>query len=487
MKSGKKIFLRSCIALAIWGLVLYPCAKAFALPESKLEEYAQAGIMFYDPYGDNCTELETYYESSGGETDHFNDTSNYNSGDYTHWNGSCSGVNSYSNFLSTQVPAIRSSAIKYNVPWEAMAAQVIQESGGATREVCPFNPLGLTGKPSCDGKHRTFTSHQEAYDYYFNSIKPVKETKGRFAQSPFSYIEYIQYGVPHGSSYAQCASGDIARREFGCGGHRPGDPTPGYVGSVSALICGIQKWAQANGIPISSENYSNYQSGYINQEPTNEPIEQPVSGGGTIEYCDTGGDDNGDTEGDDDYIGTTEISSGGLTYEQAKQFMKNYGANKNNSSAAAATSGLWTQCNGGGSNCVTFSAFFLNKFTNTNVGSTPGNGNQVVGNLARRGVPTGTTPQVWSVFSWDGGTYGHTGVILGYHDGYWIVGHASCSRKGIGAGDGTLSGGGSGFVVRSQNLREALWMGASATGAKYAYLGGQTNTASIESYLSSGV
>lgn len=182
------------------------------------------------------------------------------------------------------------------------------------------------------------------------------------------------------------------------------------------------------------------------------------------------------------------LGQGGLSYEQAKQFMINYGANKANSTYAAITA-LWYMCSPGGhgSNCVSFSAFFMNKFTKTNVGTAPGNGYQVVRNLAARGIRTGNEPKVWSVFSWSNGGNGHTGVILGYQNGEWIVGHASCTRghNGIGgSGNGTLSGGGSGIVIKSSNLGEALWGNSSAT---YAYFDDQVDYNAIANYLSTGV
>ena len=182
---------------------------------------------------------------------------------------------------------------------------------------------------------------------------------------------------------------------------------------------------------------------------------------------------------------STSVSDDGLTYEQAKVFMMNYGSNKNNSSSKAMGSGLWGACNGGGSNCVSFSAFFYNKFTSNNR-SFFGNGNEVVNNLKNdTRVTIGTKPKVWSVFSWSNGGYGHTGVILGHHDGKWIVGHASCSGTGLGKGDGTRGGGGSGFVIENANIKTAV-LGNGTSGLKYAYLSKIINTNAISKYLKDG-
>ena len=149
----------------------------------------------------------------------------------------------------------------------------------------------------------------------------------------------------------------------------------------------------------------------------------------------------------------------GLTLEQATQFVINYGANKNNSSYNAVGAGQWfIDCEGndetrgwGGSNCVTFSAFYANKFTSMRYGG--GHGYQWVDNAEGK-LTRIREPRVWAVFSWISGEFGHTGVILGHHDGEWIVGHASCSSEGHGAGNGER-GEGAGFVIHSADINAA--------------------------------
>ncbi len=207
--------------------------------------------------------------------------------------------------------------------------------------------------------------------------------------------------------------------------------------------------------------------------------------GSCFSYCEDGGGSGGPV-GDD-----------GLTIEQAKTFMMNYGENKNDSSRKTVGDSMWNMCNGGGSNCVTFSAFFMLKFTSIKQDGLWGNGNQVVPNLkARSSVDAtfGTEPRVYAVLSTP---EMHTAVVLGHHDGKWIVGHASCGYQGKGRGNGGSgnlnedgdmgwgSGGGSGFIAIEESDDPANWQWLNP-GYSFAY---PTNvdTAKIEEYLKNGV
>ena len=188
--------------------------------------------------------------------------------------------------------------------------------------------------------------------------------------------------------------------------------------------------------------------------------------------------------------GSTSVGEEGLTEEQAKTFMMNYGTNKNGSSANA-VGALWDFCNGGGSNCVTFSAFFMFKFTNITQNGPTGNGEEVVGVLQSRSdvdATYGTDPKVWAILSTPPR---HTAVVLGHHDGKWIVGHASCSYDGIGTGnggngnlEGDNKGGGSGFIAIEESDNPADWQWVNE-GVSFAYPS-QVYTDKIEEYLENG-
>jgi surface antigen len=61
--------------------------------------------------------------------------------------------------------------------------------------------------------------------------------------------------------------------------------------------------------------------------------------------------------------------------------------------------------------CTALSGWFVTNETKYTFGN--GSGGEVVGNLKAKGVPTGNEPKPFSVFSYDTGSNGHTGVVLG--------------------------------------------------------------------------
>ena len=177
---------------------------------------------------------------------------------------------------------------------------------------------------------------------------------------------------------------------------------------------------------------------------------------------------------------TTVSEEGGLTESQAKKLVMNYGANVDNDSANTVGSAYWNLCNGGGSNCVTFSRFFINKFSESPAPSPMGNGKDVVQKLGESGVPTGNTPKPFAIFSWSNSTNGHTGVILGINGDTAIIGEASCSSVGIGAGDGTTYDKGA-AIIRVGKLNDpSIWFGKVPT--EFAYPK-NVNVSKIQDYV----
>ncbi len=137
------------------------------------------------------------------------------------------------------------------------------------------------------------------------------------------------------------------------------------------------------------------------------------------------------------------LLSGGMTLEQAQQFMEAYRSLSPRSYPNSEFS-KWnipdtTTCTSDLENCVAFSSWFIHEYTTANLGLP--NGGQVVSTLlsSNQGfVDGGTTPKVYAVFSVKSGSTlcgsepcGHTGVVLGIDTtaNKIIIGEAGCSAS----------------------------------------------------------
>jgi hypothetical protein len=106
------------------------------------------------------------------------------------------------------------------------------------------------------------------------------------------------------------------------------------------------------------------------------------------------------------------LVAGGMTLEEATAFMRTY---INSPDSASFVGGAYSHPTYGPlANCVSFSNYFINKYTTLD--SKSGSGWNLASNLsaAYPDVPTGTEPQPYALFSSPNpGTAGHTGIILG--------------------------------------------------------------------------
>jgi len=134
------------------------------------------------------------------------------------------------------------------------------------------------------------------------------------------------------------------------------------------------------------------------------------------------------------------LTAGGMNLSQAIDFMNDYKSDPNNVKYIGTAD---RGCPGGAlSNCVSFSMYFVNKYTTINGHNRAGNGSIVVANLVKNNsklnLETGNSPRPYAIFSTPSGSQycgavlcGHTGVILGVdiERKKVIVGEASCSEK----------------------------------------------------------
>lgn len=133
-------------------------------------------------------------------------------------------------------------------------------------------------------------------------------------------------------------------------------------------------------------------------------------------------------------------SINGMNMDQASKFVSDY---LTDPTSINYIGGAGQSCSGGPlSNCVSFSTFYINKYTNLGgmgKGTLPGNGGDVAGNIVARNpqVQMSTTPEVDAVFSTehgaqscpDGSLCGHTGIVLGIDkaNNKIIIGEAACN------------------------------------------------------------
>ena len=274
-----------CVLLVMvlaFGMVFLSADTTSAINSERLGKWSNYQIYFYDPDHKILCIPGTTEPGVGTETTPF-------SGGAEQWNGSCTTLSAArADWIRKQVSGMQAAASASGLPWELLAGQSIQESGGAKAEACDYNPLGMkakSGHASCGNGFAKFGSYQEAYQYYIDSLIPIREAKNKYPNDPYSAVSFIQYGAS--SSYASCDSESYAQ----CVGHM-GEPTPGYVNSVSSIMCGIQKWAKSEGIAISSVTWENY-------SPTGEYATTTGTTSGTVtsgtgaSYCDNNGESSG--------------------------------------------------------------------------------------------------------------------------------------------------------------------------------------------------
>lgn len=128
-----------------------------------------------------------------------------------------------------------------------------------------------------------------------------------------------------------------------------------------------------------------------------------------------------------------DIGQGGLTLDQAKVLMESY---RNDPDAASVEGMGWFMSGSGGicaagttqckENCTAFSTYFVGKFTDY-AANASGDGAVKVDRLLaiNSGAQFGSEPRPFSVFQVGGGTYGHTGIVLGIHGEKAVIGEAN--------------------------------------------------------------
>lgn len=130
------------------------------------------------------------------------------------------------------------------------------------------------------------------------------------------------------------------------------------------------------------------------------------------------------------------LMSGGMDLTKAQALMQEYITSPEVDKLVGEQSGVCGANQGWRANCVTFSKYFLRKFTT--IEPAPADGKDVVRNTkaTNPGTESGPTPKAYSVFSYSGGNatteFGHTGVVLAVDaaKGTMIIAEANCNAAG---------------------------------------------------------
>lgn len=361
--------------------------NAAALSHNRLDEFAQNGILFYDPDMRACTTVATGNPIA--------------SGDIKQW------LEQYGEIAMN----VQRHELYGGIPYEAMLAQSILESGW--------------GKSSLASQHNNF------FGIKYNNM-PTDPDVAPSGSVVLGTSEEYTPGV-HTPTDAAFATWDSPAKGFlgyGAWIHRQTRYAEAlnYPNNPVAYITAIKEAGYATDSNYVAKNVqliNQIQSGirqYFPTWPSSEMIAQevgqrfqPWSDG-----CFSGG-----------------LMAGGFpTVEAAEAAFKVY--DTNNGYADDGTD-LLTPYRGvnGIKNCTAFSAWFINKYTTAQPAS--GDGRAVVGQLLARNPgmsnndQPGTQPRPYAIFSIDRGDHGHTGVIAGVDTtrGVVIIADAAWPTRGL--------------------------------------------------------
>lgn len=420
----------------IIGTVISVFAVTTALATNQDALFSSNHILFYNPSAPTCD----VGSSSGGSSDAVGKVVDYKNREILN--------DAQVKAINDNKPFYEKAAQKVGIPWEMIAVIHVRESG-----------LGRTNPDNGQGIYQFFDKRGGPYPTGAVSDEEFQR------QTDFVAQFILEKAGSKGSGLKSGDDNAVKYTFFAYNGI-----ASAYIDQALKLGFNDEQAGNGEGSPYvmnkadekrdPDSNSSNW--GQIKQD--NGDIEYPANKdhGAFVTYAALKGKISSSCSGS----GT--IDGNGLSEEDAKKFMMAYGENKNNFSALAVQLGgnPWSICDGGGgSNCVTFSAFFNNAFTDMPKIGYP-NGVEVVSTLAKHGVSTGTEPRIFSTFSnanlpipGNGPDFGHTGIVLGKKsDGSLIVGHASCSHTGSGRGDGTYAGGGAGFITIGRPDQGKTWL-----------------------------
>ena len=471
------ILLLVCCLIICGALVISSQAtnaKTTKMTESELFLYSENGIYYFNPYGDCITQTSTGGAVSGEPN------------------------NLQLSFIKQYHDIAVGLSIKYGIPWETVVAQGILESASGTSYYATTrnNFHGLGAFDSNPDNAFSYPTPEAGWEGYYKVIAntPTYRNHGVFQgdtiTDPYAYLQAIK-----DAGYATADH---------------------YVTSVSALIAMIEEVIKEEGWETSAELAAKHPEWYENAAKNAAGATGGSSGGSgldTVGFC--GGsnpfedkpqnyhclsngkcgyyDDDGEFiviepedpwepwpgDGDDDEdVPVGELINGGMTLQEAQNFMEAYAAESDKMRTGTQVFDGATiydvGCPSGTlNNCSAFTQWFLNRYTTLGPsGAGLYQGSQTVSSLLGLSssiINGGKTPKAYAVMSMGpytgtstDGWYNHTGIVLGINkeNDQIIIGEASC-----GASKGRRS-----FRPRAAAYSLSQYTGSSSQyGPTYAY------------------
>ena len=384
----KKVFRRFFgVVLAFLMPVSVVYSSAMALTETQLNMFSQNNILFYDPT-DDCVSF-----------------------------GYATGASSYGKLSADQVAFVETyhdiavmNSVAYGIPWETVMAQGILESAAGTSSfaINRNNFFGIGAFDSNVSNAYTFETPEAGWEWYYKNIQKTST--------------YRAHGVFSGDTVTDPYAYLVAIKDAGYA------TDPDYVAKVGAIIAEIESLSAERGWKSSAELAAMYPEWAENAAANSQGMGGDMISSRPVSMCNGG-----------------ELVSGGMTLEEAQDFMQAY---------AAEASQPWRRgnlyfdgaliqdggCdNGTLNNCSAFTQWFMNRYTTLGPdGVTLYQGSMAVQmNLAEHPdlIDGGKVPRVYAIVSmgpYSGvadGWYNHTGIVLGINEAndQIIIGEASCS------------------------------------------------------------
>jgi uncharacterized FlgJ-related protein len=300
---------------------------------------------------------------------------------------------------------------EYGTPWEVVLAQMQKESSTGTAGIAVSgatnNWLGITG----EGNAGSWTSgNGRKWAKYSDVGSSIKDWAGPRVLRSGPYNNAFSYLDPNNYNLDAFLTDMLSHYAPNSDGNNESSYKQDLLSFINGPIASVRT---ENGWLSSSELAKNENIAIGGRNPIGNSVKSVT----IANDC------------------SNLISGGMATEEQAQAFMNTY---TNSSDSVNYLFNASRTCIGGAlSNCVSFSTYFINKYTTAKAGSSlSGDGKSIVSNLLalNPGMQFGNEPKPYAVFSQPGTSsniYGHTGVILGVDtaNNKVIIGEASCSSK----------------------------------------------------------